>query len=315
MDYSDFLKYLSNNCNDANTFFDLAMIEARFGKEAVLGMVSGPPINQPSPIPTEPHDFFDLLYYFPDQVWTCNNDLQYNKTLSTSGFVYPNGTSAYLNNDTTFLVDYNNNGKKYFVFCVHINRVNIDNNYNINFNIGLPNYTSDASSYQYLVFTQIPNSNLFIPDHRDTGHGATKPIVDGVSFASLTHAAYTYHNNSITWADNNINMETVNDSYLFLVGKKNSSWNYTVYPSIFRFWYDDDNNPQSLLMAEFDSFNLVGTGYNYFIPTINCINTTNQTSTASFQIHIIQWNWLDESAKPFLLTDDLKYFLKDIELN
>ena len=170
MDYTDFIKYLKQNLPDDKSLAYLAKIEKEHGKEAVIASVTGPIVSL-NPEPTEPETFFDLLYYFPDLVYSGNNDLSYTKTLSTSSFLWPQGTSMYLNNDSTFVVDPNNQ-KDYFVFCVHIHRQSIDPNYKINFHIGLPNYTSDAGSYQYLIFNQLPNTTLYIPDHRDRHESA-----------------------------------------------------------------------------------------------------------------------------------------------
>ena len=312
MDYTDFIKYLKQNLPDDKSLAYLAKIEKEHGKEAVIASCTGPIVSL-NPEPTEPETFFDLLYYFPDLVYSGNNDLSYTKTLSTSSFLWPQGTSMYLNNDSTFVVDPNNH-KDYFVFCVHIHRQSQDPNYKINLHIGLPNYTSDAGSYQYLIFNQLPNTTLYIPDHRDTGHGATKMIEYGVSFANLSRAAYTYTDNEITWPSNNVKMEDFPDSYLLLVGKKNINWNYTVYACLVRLFYDEDNKPSSKLMTQFDPFVISGTGYGYFIPCVNCVNITNQITTVSFFVNIIQWNMLDEDTKPFLLTDDLKDYLSNINI-
>ena len=311
MDYSDFLKYLSQNCNDAKTFLDLAMIEARFGKEAVLGMVSG---NVSNPVIPDPTNAFDLLYNFPNLVYTCNNDLQYTKYIGTSSYVYPNGTSSYLSTDSSYIVDPHNQ-KDFFIFCVHIDRVENNPDVMNNLFIGLPDYVPNGGLFDYLVFNQLPSSSFYIPNHESNGLGLTSVIQNGVSFCRFSRTAFTYEDNTKHIPSSPVEMQQYSDLYLVLFGKKNRDWNFTIYSSLFRMWYDIDDNPCSKLMASYDPFILTGYDETYFLPSINLINITSSIVANDFTFNIIQWNFLSADSKPFLLTDDLNNYLSNIDIS
>ena len=310
MEYKDFVKYLKQNLPDDKTLAYLAKIEREHGKEAVLGMVTGNPVNTVIP---EPVNAFELLYDFPDRVYTCNNDLQYNKDLGTSSLIFPNGTSTYLHTITSYIVDPLDE-QDYFVFCVHINRDINHPDIAYNLTIGLPDYVPQGGNYDYLVFNQLPSSNFYIPNHESDGHGGTKTIQYGVTFARFSRTAFTYEDNAKHVPSSPVEMQQYSDSYLLLFGKRNSNWNYTVYASNFRLWYDENDNPNSRLMCTYDPFILSGIDATYFLPSINQVNITSTVVGNTFNYNVIQWNWLNEAAKPFLLTADIENYLTNIDI-
>lgn len=313
MDYTDFIKYLKQNMPDDKSLAYLAKIEKEHGKEAVLGMVTGGPINNIDPIPEYPSNFFELLYYFPDRVYTSDNDYQYTKTVSTSGFTWNNGTASFVNTDHSWVAD-PNNLSDYFIYCVHINRINFDLSYKINLFIGMPDFVYGGANYLYLKFSKIPNKELCIPSSKYNSDSELKTITAGCCFSNLSESLYLYAANEVNYPSNNVLMESYNDSYLLLCGKKLFTNAYTVHASLFRLWYGQGDEPHSELKSQFEPFILAGNNYTYFLPQITVINTTQSSTVESFFVNIIHWNLLDNNSKPFLLTPDLKNYLTSIEI-
>ena len=153
MDYTDFIKYLKQNMPDDKSLAYLAKIEKEHGKEAVIASVTGPMhryIPPVPPMPQNPNNAFELLYYFPDKVHCPNNDLLY-KEFTDADFLGYHSQVKYVNKtaNASHLLD---RDKKYFVYMVSITTDNFNPGdlFNVNFHIG-PDHlaTSNVGAFLY----------------------------------------------------------------------------------------------------------------------------------------------------------------------